>query len=427
MSCLQLREAWTRPHGAGEKMKSGLLLLILSVSGISVSAAVLSAEREQVTKRDGETVTLHINKTTDPLKNYLWNYGPQHSGQAPTLFIVTNREVTVVNGTRFGNRLHIDVETGSITISNLTTKDTGVFQVQIFTKNNSLAQNFNLTVQDNNVIPVNVLVGNNVTLDPGVKQLQKEHKVFWTLGEDCSGKLIAHLKNFEIFIEESFKDVLQLKSQTGALSIIGVTKNHTGFYCVTMLLGYNLREQIKYSVKRQYSVRVFEPVSEPHVSRDTTRSLNDGSCSIVCSEKNAPEVTLAWYSGGWEINHTSNSDVCTNLTLPLEIQSQHEANYSCEATNPASRKTVSVDSTQWCPPHSAGITNIGIVLAISVPVAALVVVLVVVVCVCKRRRRKEATDCFCMRNMAQETPPQNNQVSEGSSEATEEQGLLLNG
>nr|XP_046228566.1 uncharacterized protein LOC124050264 [Scatophagus argus] len=390
-------------------MKSGLPLLILSVS-----AAVLSAEREQVTKRDGETVTLHINKTTDPLKNYLWSYGPQHPVRVIT--IVTNGEVTVVNGTRFGNRLHIHVETGSITISNLTTKDTGVFQVQIITETGLLTQNFNLTVQDNYVITHNVLVGNNVTLDPGVKQLQKEHNVSWTLGENFSGKLIAWWKNFEIFMEESFKDVLQLNPQTGSLSIIGVTKNQTGFYCVTILLGDYPH------IRRQHSVRVFEPVSEPHVSRDTTRSLNDGNCSIVCSEKNAPEVTLAWYSGEKEINHTSNSDVCTNLTLPLEIHSQHEANYSCEATNPASRKTVSVDSTQWCPPHSAGLMTI----VAGVVAGLLVFALVVVVCVRKQKSRNEATDCFCMRNMAQETPPQNNQVSEGSSEAAEEQGLLTN-
>ena len=103
------------------------------------------SEGNEVIKRDGETATLQMNKTGLWLKNYLWNYGRHSPVEAIT--VVTNGEVTRINGTRFEGRLHTDVETGSITISNLTVNDTGVFLAQTFTETGILFERVNLTVQ----------------------------------------------------------------------------------------------------------------------------------------------------------------------------------------------------------------------------------------------------------------------------------------
>lgn len=60
--------------------------------------------------------------------------------------IVTNGEVLHVNGTGFEKRVHTHVETGSITISNLTINDSGIFLAQVLTKTGILEQRFNLSV-----------------------------------------------------------------------------------------------------------------------------------------------------------------------------------------------------------------------------------------------------------------------------------------
>lgn len=89
-------------------------------------------------------MTLHMNNTLHHLKNYLWLFGRHNPVKA--IAIVTNGEVTRVNRTTFGTRIQTHVETGSITISNLTINDSGVFSVQVFTETETLMQKFNLTV-----------------------------------------------------------------------------------------------------------------------------------------------------------------------------------------------------------------------------------------------------------------------------------------
>ncbi len=90
-----------------------------------------------------------------------------------------------------------------------------------------------------------------------------------------------------------------------------------------------------------------EPVSTPHISY----SQEGESCFLVCSVKNAPELTLSWYKEKVEIIHTNNSNMTQNLSLSLEIYNKNEGIYSCVAANPVSKEAVTVNSTQLCPPH----------------------------------------------------------------------------
>ena len=90
---------------------------------------------------------------------------------------------------------------------------------------------------ENSYIHLNVLEGTNVTLDPELTQLQKEHYVKWTRGPDYVGQLIAQWKNFSFSIEERFEGVVQLNPDTGSLTITRVTQDLSGFYCVKILHG----------------------------------------------------------------------------------------------------------------------------------------------------------------------------------------------
>lgn len=386
----------------------GLLLLLLLTGSVS-------SEEPAVIKLDGETVTLHLNQTEPQFKNYLWTYGRHNPDLAIT--IVTQGKVTPVNGTRFGNRLQTNIEMASITISNLTVNDSGIFQVQILTETGTRLQRYKLIVKDNALIPMKVLEGNNVTLDPGIEKLQKDHTLKWTQGPDFDGTLIAQWKDSETFIHDAFKDVLQLNERTGALTINRITKDLAGFYCVQNLWGTDPH------IRRKYFIMVYEHVPIPHISSAPTNlTQSDGICSISCSVRNAPEVLLSWYQGKQKIVEISDSDISVNLTLPLQIQSQPEANYTCRAANPVSNATAVLNSTEWCPPHHSDRPSmfwiiIWAVVAV-VPVVAVLVTLIIIY-LCKRRNSQGAQGCFEMVTRHQDTPPLND--SEESNE-----GLLAN-
>lgn len=94
-----------------------------------------------------------------------------------------------------------------------------------------------LLLLDNLVIPRDVLEGNNVTLEATNENVERNDTVSWTLSEDCRSKRIAQWKNFTIFINEGFEDVLQMDQHNGSLTLIKVTKNNAGIYCVRVLPG----------------------------------------------------------------------------------------------------------------------------------------------------------------------------------------------
>uniref|UniRef100_A0A3P8TAW4 Ig-like domain-containing protein n=1 Tax=Amphiprion percula TaxID=161767 RepID=A0A3P8TAW4_AMPPE len=354
----------------------GVLLLV-------VLTGLVFSEEPAVTKLDGETVTLHLNQTEPRFKDYLWTYGRHNPVLAIT--IVTQGKVTPVNGTRFGNRLQTNIETASITISNLTVNDSGIFLAQILTETGTLLQRFNLTVQDNSVIFEKVLEGNSATLDPGIETLQKDHTVRWTKGPDFDGTLIAQWKDSKIFINETFKDVLQLNERTGALTINRMTRSLEGFYCVKNLWGTDPH------ILRKYLVMVYKLVPKPQISSAPANfTQTDGICSVSCSARNAPEVFLSWYQGEKKIIEISDSDISVNLTLPLQIQSQPAVIYICRAANPVSDATVTLNSTDWCPPHHSDHQSMFWILVATVVVVAVVAFLILIICLYKRSNRQGA-------------------------------------
>lgn len=101
-----------------------------------------------------------------------------------------------------------------------------------------------------------------------------------------------------------------------------------------------------------------DPVFVPNITAtqaDTGgQPVTDGICFVRCSVKNSPNVTLSWYRGEEEINQTKNPDISIHLTLPLTIQRQNEAIYTCKAENPVSSETATLNSTLWCPAHGTG-------------------------------------------------------------------------
>uniref|UniRef100_A0A671R1A5 Immunoglobulin domain-containing protein n=1 Tax=Sinocyclocheilus anshuiensis TaxID=1608454 RepID=A0A671R1A5_9TELE len=83
---------------------------------------------ESVSVMEGDSVTLHTDLTKiHKHDDILWYFGPKMD-----LFLIAKiyREKQIVDG-RFRDRLKLDHQTGSLTITNITTQHTGLYEVKI--------------------------------------------------------------------------------------------------------------------------------------------------------------------------------------------------------------------------------------------------------------------------------------------------------
>ncbi|XP_067272610.1 uncharacterized protein [Pseudorasbora parva] len=113
-------------------------------------------EVKSVSVTEGDSVTLnsdHVKVQTDDL--ILWMFGPQETRIAD---IHSQNIYTYDSTTAFEKRLQMDSQTGSLTIRNINSEYTGLYKVQIISRETSYKR-FNVTVYAR--LPVPVITGNS--------------------------------------------------------------------------------------------------------------------------------------------------------------------------------------------------------------------------------------------------------------------------
>ncbi|XP_026108508.1 SLAM family member 9-like [Carassius auratus] len=132
-------------------MKNFLLftyVLLLKETG------VFGASDEEMSVTEGDSVTLHTDfNETLKVELIRWRYGPD---SAPIAQL--NREINkilydVLDG-RFRGRLQLNDQTGSLTITNITTEHTGVYELQISSRNEVSSKKFSIVVSARLPVPV---------------------------------------------------------------------------------------------------------------------------------------------------------------------------------------------------------------------------------------------------------------------------------
>ncbi|XDV23683.1 hypothetical protein PO909_028186, partial [Leuciscus waleckii] len=152
---------------------------------------------------------------------------------------------------------------------------------------------------------VSVMEGNSVTLNTDNTEIREDEDIRWTFGDENS--LLAKIKKKKQIVstynstDERFRDRLKLDDQTGSLTIMNTTTEHTGVYKLLISRAGNASKTFNVSVYARLPVPVI-------INNSSHCSSSSSNCSLVCSSV-------------------------------LNVEYQDKNTYSCVLNNPISNQT----------------------------------------------------------------------------------------
>ncbi|CAM4659227.1 unnamed protein product [Leuciscus chuanchicus] len=186
--------------------------------------------------------------------------------------------------------------------------------------------------------------GDSFTLRTGLTDIQSDDEIEWRFGSSKTRITRIAAGNVTEYDDERFRDRLQLRRETGDLTITNVSNEHSGVYQLSIIINN------KKSIKR-FGVTVYAPLPFPVIFSDASQcslSAERSSKIVLCSVLNVSHVTLSWYKGISVLSSISVSDLSISLSLPLEVEYQDNNTYSCVINNPVRNQTTHLDITQLC-------------------------------------------------------------------------------
>ncbi|CAM4660796.1 unnamed protein product [Leuciscus chuanchicus] len=230
---------------------------------------------KSVSVMEGDSVTLNSDtelKDDDVIEWRFGTYGP--------LIARINREldeIFISDGTdgRFRDRLKVDNQTGSLTIMNTRTTDSGLYEVtirgskttftvtvygpdksgkELYERGTEKESDTRVFADTDAVKSVSVMEGDSVTLNSSLTEIQRDEEIFWRFG--TNGSLIAKTDGVKNTIpddlNERFRDRLKLDKKTGSLTIMNIRTEDAGVYEVEIS---NSRSETKH----RFTVTVYGP------------------------------------------------------------------------------------------------------------------------------------------------------------------------
>ncbi|XDV23789.1 hypothetical protein PO909_028200 [Leuciscus waleckii] len=196
---------------------------------------------------EGDSVTLNTGVQTNQQEDIKWYYNDTRIAQisGDLSFICT--DVQCNNDTeRFRDRLKLDHQTGSLTITNTRNTDSGVYKLLIISSSRNSEKIFNVTVhgvsaaERDEVKRESVMEGESVTLYPG--EIRKPNYVMaWYFNDTRIAEITGDTNKTCTDVQcnegtERFRDRLKLDHQTGSLTIRNITNTHSGLYKLQIII-----------------------------------------------------------------------------------------------------------------------------------------------------------------------------------------------
>ncbi|XP_059399372.1 carcinoembryonic antigen-related cell adhesion molecule 1-like [Carassius carassius] len=194
---------------------------------------------------------------------------------------------------RFKGRLKLNHMTGSLTITNTRTTDSGLYYLLITTIRFNIIKSFIVDVTGYvDAASVSVMEGDSVTLYTDVKTNQQE-EIRWYFNDIRIAQITEDLSFICTdvqckYSDERFRDRLKLDHQTGSLTIRNITNTDSGLYHKQVISVSNINDGI-------FSVTVYEVLA---AERDEIKrkSVKEGeSVTLDPGETKSPNDVITWY------------------------------------------------------------------------------------------------------------------------------------
>ncbi|XP_059426038.1 uncharacterized protein LOC132160294 isoform X2 [Carassius carassius] len=213
-----------------------IFLILLTLTAFFMSG-VFGVDTDKVTMMKGDSVTLQTGVKIIKLEDIKWYFNNTRIAQINGDLSYICTDVGCNNGTeRFRDRLKLDHQTGSLTIMNTRTTDSGEYELKIISSSIS-EKTFSVTVLDvsdterDETKRKSVKEGDSVTLDTDVIKTPNDLMTWY-----FNNSLIAEITGDHSKIctddecKKRFRDRLKLDHQTGSLTIMNTRTTDSGEY-----------------------------------------------------------------------------------------------------------------------------------------------------------------------------------------------------
>ncbi|XP_073717495.1 uncharacterized protein [Misgurnus anguillicaudatus] len=258
-------------------MKTISLLFFISI----FINSVFGDEVKSVSVMEGDSLTIHTDFTDTQADDVtiVWTFGPQKSTIAKINSEPKGNKISIYDDVldgRFRDRLQVNNQTGDLTITDITTQHTGVYEIQITVRSKIIQKRFNvngvINPESDQLKSVSVKDADSVTLHTDVLDIKKYDVIQWRF----QGIRIAHFNKSASEISEDddihdqrFRDKLQLDVQTGSLKIKNIRTDLSGLYEVEIS-----STSSSYTIHQSFTVTVSGEVKSVSVMKGDPVTIN---------------------------------------------------------------------------------------------------------------------------------------------------------
>ncbi|XP_073669697.1 uncharacterized protein [Paramisgurnus dabryanus] len=223
---------------------------------------------------EGDSLTLHTDITDITASDALivtWTFGPQNTKIAQIdreakIFFTDDVQI-------FKKQLKLNSQNGDLTITNIRTEQTGLYNVRINFRQKIIEKSFSVSgvrnPESDQLKSVSVKDGDSVTLLADDRDIKKYDVMQWRF----QGIRIAHFNKSasEISEDERFRDKLQLDVQTGSLKIKNIRTDLSGLYQVDLT---STTTSSSYTIHQTFNVTVSGEVKSVSVMKGDPLIIN---------------------------------------------------------------------------------------------------------------------------------------------------------